>query len=88
MTADQAQQLLAQLLMQCAIICAPLLSATLFVGLLVSLFQVITQLQEMSLSYIPKLVVTVAVLGLLGPWMMGRVTRFASGLFQLIPALG
>ena len=57
MSQDQALQLMTQLFWTSFLVAAPLLVATLVVGLIVGVFQVVTQLQEMSLSYVPKLVV-------------------------------
>jgi flagellar biosynthetic protein FliQ len=87
MTPDQALQLMADLLWTGLAIAGPLLLATLVVGLAVSAFQVVTQLQEMSLSYIPKLAVTAAVLLVLGGWMLGLITGFARRLFEGVATL-
>lgn len=56
----------------------PLLIAGLAVGLLVSVFQATTQIQEQSLSYIPKIAVVVVVLLLLGPWMLAQLVDFTT----------
>ena len=88
MGADQALGLMNQLLWNCLIVAGPALLAALVVGLLISVLQVATQLQEMTLSYIPKMAVTALVLVALGPWMMSRVTQFAISTIQLIPELG
>ncbi len=64
------------------------LGAALVVGLLISVFQVATQLQEMTLSYVPKLLVCAIVLLILGPWMIYRITQFALQMILLIPQLG
>ncbi len=69
------------------IVAAPVLVGTLLVGLLVSVFQVTTQLQEMTLSYVPKMLVAAALLVGIGPWMMGRITQFAITSIKLIPQL-
>ncbi|MES2058222.1 MAG: flagellar biosynthetic protein FliQ [Pseudomonadota bacterium] len=69
------------------IVAGPVLIATLLVGLLVSVFQVTTQLQEMTLSYVPKILVAAFLLIAIGPWMMGRLTQFATSLYLLIPTL-
>lgn len=58
-------------------IALPLLLATLAVGLLVSIFQVVTQIQEMTLTFVPKIIIAVAVLGMLGPWMLGTLIDFS-----------
>jgi flagellar biosynthesis protein FliQ len=87
MRADQALGLLEQLLWTGATIAAPLLFACLTVGVLVSVLQVATQLQEMTLSYVPKLIVAVLVLFALGPWMLHQITHFAIASLELIPSL-
>jgi flagellar biosynthesis protein FliQ len=56
-------------------------------NLLVSILQVATQMQEMTLSYVPKLLVAAMLLILLGPWMIARITDFARGLYLVIPTL-
>nr|WP_268832740.1 flagellar biosynthetic protein FliQ [Pseudoalteromonas sp. SMS1] len=58
-------------------IALPLLLATLLVGLLISVIQVVTQIQEMTLTFVPKIIISVAVLGLFGPWMLSVLTEFA-----------
>jgi flagellar biosynthesis protein FliQ len=87
MNQDQALDIMNQLLWQAMIICAPILAAILIVGLLISVFQATTQLQEMTLSYVPKMLVTVLLLIFLGPWMIGRMTQFALSLIRMIPSL-
>jgi flagellar biosynthetic protein FliQ len=88
MSADQALQMIAQLFWNSFLIAGPILVATLVTGLLVSIFQVVTQLQEMSLSYVPKLAVAVIVTVVLAPWMLARLTGFAASLYSSIPTLG
>ena len=51
------------------------------------MFQVTTQLQEITLSYVPKILVATFVLIAIGPWMLGRVTQFAASLYHLIPTI-
>ncbi|WP_256702037.1 flagellar biosynthetic protein FliQ [Burkholderia sp. SRS-W-2-2016] len=80
--------MMTQLFWNSFLIAGPVLIATLVVGLLVSVFQVVTQLQEMSLSYVPKLAVAVVVTIALAPWMLARLTGFAASLFKSIPSLG
>jgi flagellar biosynthesis protein FliQ len=88
MTSDTALQYMNQLLWNSFLIASPLLFATLAVGLIISILQVATQLQEMTLSYVPKLIVAVVVLMIFGHWMVSRMTEFAIGLFKSIPDLG
>jgi len=85
--ADRALGLMNDMLWNCIIVAGPVLAATLIVGLVVSVLQVATQLQEITLSYVPKLLIAAALLILLGPWMIARITDFARGLFLAIPSL-
>lgn len=87
MEADRALNLLDDMLWQSLMVAAPILIATLAIGIVISVFQVATQIQEATLSYVPKLLVAAGLLILLGPWMMTRMTDFARGLYLAIPAL-
>ncbi|MFT8246730.1 flagellar biosynthetic protein FliQ [Roseomonas sp. BN140053] len=66
----------------------PLLVALLAVGLVVSVFQALTQVQEASLAFLPKLAVLGGGLTLLGPFMAGVLRAYAAGLFDHMVALG
>lgn len=78
-------QLLSDLLWNALLISAPLLAATLVVGLLVSVIQVVTQVQEASLTFIPKVIAAVVVMVVCGPWMLKRLVGYATGLIASIP---
>ncbi len=65
----------------------PLLLAGLVIGLMVSIFQAVTQIQEQSLSFIPKIVGVAAIIVLLGPWMLDQLIGYAQGLYLSIPQL-
>ena len=64
---------------------APLLLTALIIGLIVSIFQAATQINEMTLSFIPKLVGTFSVLIISGPWMIGLLMDYMTRLFSSIP---
>ena len=85
MGSDLALQLLADVLWNTLLIGAPLLAVTLAVGLLISVVQVVTQVQEQSLTFIPKIVAAVVVLVVTGPWMLKRLVAFSAGLIADIP---
>lgn len=85
MTVDFALQLLSKMLWTSVLVAAPILGIALIVGLLISILQVVTQVQEMSLTFIPKLGAVVFSLIVLGPWMIKRVIGFASTLIGNIP---
>ncbi|HET7312725.1 flagellar biosynthesis protein FliQ [Salinisphaera sp.] len=63
----------------------PLLGAALLVGLLISLFQAATQINEMTLSFIPKILAVFVVLIIAGPWLIGEISDFTRQLFLHIP---
>ena len=57
------------------------------IGLVVSIFQAVTQIQEQSLSLIPKIIGVAAVIVLLGPWMLGQLVSYTTALYTSIPVL-
>jgi len=59
----------------------PLLLVSLAVGLLISVFQAATQINEMTLTFVPKVVATAVLLAVLGPWMMGTMLNYTAQLF-------
>ena len=65
----------------------PILLAGLVVGLLVSIFQAITQIQEMTLTFIPKILATIVVLVVAGPWMLNQIVSYTQQLWQGIPGV-
>jgi flagellar biosynthetic protein FliQ len=69
------------------LLAAPLLLTALIVGVLISLFQAATQINEMTLSFVPKLLAMVLVLLLTGPWMLQLLVDFTRNLIQDIPKL-
>ncbi|MDR6536871.1 flagellar biosynthesis protein FliQ [Variovorax soli] len=66
---------------------APLLLVALVVGLVISIFQAATQINEATLSFIPKLLAVFAVLVIAGPWMLGHMVDYIRTLFSSIPQL-
>ena len=82
---DVALQLASQLLWHAILISAPVLGLTLVVGLVVSVLQVITQVQDMSLTFIPKMLSAVIALTVFGPWMLHTLLGYATALISNIP---
>jgi flagellar biosynthetic protein FliQ len=66
---------------------APLLLTTLAIGLLVGIFQAATQINEMTLSFIPKLIGMAAALVIAGPWMLNQLISYTRTLIESIPGL-
>ncbi len=87
MEGDRALLLMNELLWNAMLVAGPVLAAALLTGLVISVVQVATQLQEMTLSYVPKLFVSALVLMLMGPWMIERITHFAQQMISQIPDL-
>ena len=83
MGADRALFLLDQMIWNALFVAGPILVTTLIVGLMISVFQVTTQLQEITLSYVPKMLAAAFLVITLGPWMLGRIAYFARSLYQL-----
>ena len=69
------------------LIAAPMLLSALAVGLLVGMFQAATQINEMTMSFIPKLLVLVLALVVAGPWMLTVIMNFTQQLMEQIPSL-
>jgi flagellar biosynthetic protein FliQ len=86
-TSGLALELIRHAVMLGLMVSAPLLLVALLVGVLVSLFQAVTQLQEQTLTFIPKLVAIglVAVLSL--PWMLRQLTQYVVEMIRMIPAV-
>lgn len=66
---------------------APMLIGALVVGIMVSLFQAVTQINEQTLAFIPKILVIVVALVMLSPWMMETMTSFTHDLYTSIPSV-
>ncbi len=68
-------------------IALPLLGVGLALGLIVSIFQAVTQIQEQTLSFIPKIIGTAVVIVVAGPWMLGQLIAYTEELYSSIPRL-
>jgi flagellar biosynthetic protein FliQ len=87
MDAETVMTMTYQAMRMVLIMAGPLLLVTLLVGLLISVFQAATQINEMTLSFIPKLLAVAATLVLLGPWLIGMMTDYIRQIFEQIPSL-
>ena len=87
MTPDTVIEIGTNALQLAALLASIPLLAALAVGLLVGVFQAATQINEMTLSFIPKLIVLVLTLVAGGPWMLQQLIEFTSSLFRDIPGL-
>lgn len=87
MTDAQVMALGQQALEVALAVAAPMLGAALVTGLVVSILQAATQVNEMTLSFIPKLAAVAAVAVLAGPWMLAQMVEYMQRLYGAIPAL-
>lgn len=85
MTSDAALQMVSHMFWVGLMIMAPLLVIVMVVGVLVSIFQVVTQIQEVSLSFIPKIITVVLVLQIFGPWMLKILVNYSASVIGSIP---
>ncbi len=87
MTPDTVIDIARQALTVMVLLAAPLLLTALAVGLLIGMFQAATQINEMTLSFIPKLLAVAVAILVAGPWMLRLILDFTQRLFERIPSL-
>lgn len=85
MTIDLVKSISAEMFKTVLMVAGPALIAGLVVGLLVGLFQTVTQIQEFTLTFVPKMLVVFTCLFLLMPWMTDKLVTFTSNLITQIP---
>jgi flagellar biosynthetic protein FliQ len=76
-----------QAMQMTVMLAAPILLAVLAIGLVVGMFQAATQINELTLSFVPKLIVVIVVLMISGAWMLQTLVEYTRGLIESIPAL-
>jgi flagellar biosynthetic protein FliQ len=82
MNEDLVLKLSQEALKTTAMLAAPLLISTLVVGLIVSIFQALTQINEATLTFVPKMIVIALIIVLAGPWMLDVLTHYTINLFE------
>lgn len=87
MHADLALKMMSDLFWTGLLVCMPLLGLTMLVGVVISILQVVTQVQEMSLTFVPKLFAAGVVMLVAGPWMLRKLTQFTVQLWTAIPSM-
>lgn len=87
MTPEMVMTLAYKAMQTAVLLAAPMLLMALLTGLLISLFQAATQINEMTLSFIPKILAVFAVLVLAGPWLLELITTYTRELFNSLPTL-
>jgi flagellar biosynthetic protein FliQ len=87
MNQDTVVNLASQAITLALSVAGPLLLASLVIGLVISVFQAVTQIQEQTLSLIPKIVGIVLVIVVLGPWMVNKMVTYTQNLYGSIPSM-
>lgn len=87
MNEDIVLQLGQQAMKTTAMLAAPLLLSTLVVGLAVSIFQALTQINEATLTFVPKMIVIALIIILAGPWMMDVMMNYTTTLFESLATI-
>jgi flagellar biosynthetic protein FliQ len=87
MTDTQVTDLALQTMMLAAKVAAPVLLTALLVGFLISLFQAATQIQEQTLSFVPKMIAVAIALLVSGNWVLSELVSFTQSLFDMLPTL-
>ena len=85
MSSDFALVLTNEMLWTAILVSAPVLGISLLVGLLISILQVVTQVQEMSLTFVPKIITVALVIIIFGPWMLNTILKYATTLIANAP---
>lgn len=87
MTPDVAIDIARQGMLVALLMAAPMLSFGLLVGLMVSIFQAVTQINEMTLTFIPKILAVAAALAIFLPWIMRLMVDFTTRLYGMLPSM-
>lgn len=82
MSEDLVMDIARQAVLEIIVVSAPLLLFALVIGLLISIFQTVTSIQEQTLSFVPKIVAVLICLIIFGPWMMTRLVELTVNLFS------
>jgi len=88
MTQDYVIYIAKEAIYTVLLMAGPLLAGSILVGLAVSIFQATTQIQEQTLTFVPKLIVILVLVVITGPWMLNILIDFTLNLFEAIPKLG
>ncbi len=88
MNLEQVSSVMQDMMMTTLLASAPLLLAGLFVGLIIAVFQAATQINEQTLTFVPKIIVVFAVFGALFPWMMTLMMDFSTRVMRIIAEQG
>jgi flagellar biosynthetic protein FliQ len=85
MSAETLKEIFGSLFMTILIVAGPVLMVSLLVGLIISFFQAVTQIQEFTLTFVPKIIAVFICFYLMLPWIARILTQYTSGVFENIP---
>jgi len=74
-------------LMTAVLVSAPILIVSLVIGLVISVFQAMTQINEVTLTFVPKILGVFAVAAIMGPWMVGTMVSYTTRLYSTLPLI-
>jgi flagellar biosynthetic protein FliQ len=74
-------------LMTAILVSAPILIVSLAIGLVISLFQAMTQINEVTLTFVPKILGVFAIVAVMGPWMVGTMVSYTTRLYATLPLI-
>jgi flagellar biosynthetic protein FliQ len=87
MNPEFAVELLKTVILQAVVLAAPFLGVAMIVGLVISLFQAVTSINEQTLSFVPKALCVLGLLLLLAPWMIRQLIEFTTAIIEKIPQM-
>jgi flagellar biosynthetic protein FliQ len=87
MTDAAALSLAREALMTALMVSAPILLVSLAIGVIISIFQAMTQVNEVTMTFVPKILGVFAVAAVFGPWMVGTMVNYTTRLFATLPLL-
>jgi flagellar biosynthesis protein FliQ len=87
MTDAAALGLAREALMTALLVSAPILLVSLVIGVVISIFQAMTQVNEVTMTFVPKILGVFAVAAVFGPWMVGTMVNYTTRLFATLPLL-
>lgn len=87
MSVGEAVYIMRSGIVEILLLAAPLLLVAMAVGLVISIFQATTSIQEQTLTFVPKIAAILVVLAILGGWMLTHLSEYTRGLFEMIPQM-
>jgi len=87
MTTGFIVSLLRSSIIQTLSMAAPVLLTSMLIGLTISIFQAVTSIQDQTLTFVPKIVAILTIIGIFGAWMMNSMSSFTTNLINLIPSI-